>query len=186
MTSTKSVKDPVADVFAALDAMPRDTPAAAPAPLPQPRQDLEAAQAAARLDALTDPQGVALVADIHKRKATAKALAREALALAGITSGQPRRELDRPKYGRQATLDVPMNSQGRLDATALLVAGRSRRYAQDLEGWARASLADVNLRGVLVIWDGMAYTITLDPAVAPRTITEVHRRDLAAWRAKGR
>jgi len=137
MTSTNSTKDPVADVFASLDAMPEQGPRQA---------------------------------------------GKTSRALAGITSGAPRRELNRPKYGKQASLPVPVDTQGRLDASAELVAGRSRRYAQDLEGWCRAALADHAGRGVLVIWDGMAYTITLDPAVQPRTITEVHRRDLAAWR----
>jgi hypothetical protein len=162
MTSTKNTKDPIADVFASLDAMAE-------------REDQATPQG------LGDPQGKELVAKIHQRKAAQ--LAREALA--GITSGRPRRELHRPKYGEQTQVAVPVNSQGRLDVTAELVAGRSRRYAQDLEGWCRAALADHAGRGVLVVWDGMAYTITLDPLVQPRTVTEVHRRDLAAWRTRG-
>jgi hypothetical protein len=179
MTSTKNAKTTAADVFASLDAMP--TPAAPAAQAPQPSQSLEDAQASAALAAaLADPQGQALVVKIHKRKG--EQLAREALA--GITSGRPRRELHRPKYGQQAELALPVNSQGRLDVTSELVAGRSRRYAQDLEGWGRAALADHAQRGVLVIWDGMAYTITLDPAVQPRTVVEVHRRDVLAWRAR--
>lgn len=105
-------------------------------------------------------------------------------ALAGVTSGAKRRELHRPKYGQQTRHEVPINQGGRLaDTITELVAGRSRRYAQDLEGWCRAALADGAQRGVLVIWDGMFYSIGLDAQVEPRTVLEVHRRDVASWRA---
>lgn len=177
MTSTKNVKDPVAEIFAKLDA--QDT--------------LE--------NALGDPLGQDLVAGILEDKAAgaarpAKPMAKPdkqdkgqgrklaADALAGITSGKHRHELHRPKYGSPTSAPVPITQAGRLDDTQELVAGRSRRYAQDLEGWARAALADVNQRGVLVVWDGMFYAISLDAGVAPRTITELHRRDLDAWRAR--
>lgn len=140
MTSTENALDPVADIFAGLDARP--TPVAVES---RPRK-------VAKLD------------------------------LSGITSGGPRVEMRRPRYGQQVTTPLLMTSQGTLDALALAVDGRSRRYRQDLEGWARAAMADHAQRGVLVVWDGMFYTITLDPLVPPRTVVETHRRDLAAWR----
>lgn len=189
MTSKTKTQDTAAAIWAQLDATPHPTsgsivmPAVElPADFIPPSAALAPAPAGAQGQAPELPPAAADQAK-HRRPRTAAELAREALALAGITSGRARRELHRPKYGEQTSTEVPLTGQGRLDATELAVAGRSRRYHQDLEGWARAAVADVNHRGVLVVWDGMAYHITLDPAVPPRTITEVHRRDLAAWRA---
>lgn len=127
-------------------------------------------------NALGDSVGQDLVAGILERKARSSAeLAREAVA---------QHQLHRPAYGEQHSVAVPITQRGTLDTTLHeLVAGRSRRYSQDLEGWCRAALADPGQRGVLVVWDGMLYTITLAWTVPPRTITEVHRRDLPAWLA---
>lgn len=186
MTSTNKTKDTVADVFASLDAM-----------------SLDAIQPRNLAAALADAQGQALAGQILADKAAgaprpgkpmeapakpakpaqaAKGRALAAAALAGITSGAKRHEANRPGKGKARQLEVPITSQGRLrDVLGELVAGRSRRYVQDVEGWCRASLADGAQRGVLVVWDGLDYSIKLHPQVPPRQLVEVQRAGLAAW-----
>lgn len=179
MTNTNKTKDPVADVFASLDAMAQGPDLAA---------------------ALGDPEGQALAGRILEDKAAgaprpgkpmeapakpakpAQGKQLAAAALASITSGKARVELHRPGKGKARQLEVPITSQGRLrDVLGELVAGRSRRYAQDVEGWCRASLADGAQRGVLVVWDGLHYSIKLHPQVPPRQLVEVQRAGLDAW-----
>lgn len=177
MTKKTSTKDPVADVFAALDAAQAAPAADAVA------KGLGDAKGRALADAIladkaagaprpARPMGppAELPADAKGRKPrTAAELAREAIALRG------------PGHARH---QLPLTAQGRLDGDlAELVGGRSRRYAQDLEAWARASLADVNRRGVLVVWDGPWHSIKLDGSVPAGEVQEVTRQDLAGWRA---
>jgi hypothetical protein len=187
MTSTNKTTTTADELWAKLDAMDitdeHKADAATAGYLPTPSEPAWVAEGRAQAQLRAD----ALAVPVPRQQGKGKGKALAAAALAGITSGHQRRELHRPGKGKARELTVPITSQGRLDTIlGELTAGRSRRYAQDLEGWCRASLADGAQRGVLVVWDGLDYSIKLHQLVAPRQVVEVQRDGLRAWLDQGR
>lgn len=179
MTSTDKTRDAVADVFASLDAMGDQGGVHAEGPAKP--MTIEQYDASVRTDPGQHPAPMAAPGlAAPAASAAAGRLAREALA--GITNGAPRVERHRPARGKQRQLAVPVNSVGRLaEALGELTAGRSRRYAQDVEGWARAAVADHAGRGVLVVWDGANYTMKLSQYVPRNTVLECRQSDVRSW-----